>query len=202
MATKILRASDKIIKDAHDAFETIDGGELIEFPGDGGMAAGDFADIKGKGVFHLGNDRRGGARHVEIGLTSHEGDGFEIRAIPIVRPLLLGDGIRVPSDNKIQRIRPNIATTLGRVVQQTLGVRRGGRKVVIANDELVIAIGSTELHAALGLPSTDDRDAARLWPWGKSTVGHGEELAAEVRASGRPQLPQDGDVFSGVVIST
>ena len=152
VAAEILNGRDKIIEDAHDARETVDGGERIEVSGDGGVAPDHLANIERKRVLQLGDDRRRAARGVGMGLSGHEGGGLpdhegdrlEIGPLPIGRPFVLGDGIRLPGDDEVQRIGPHVAPGLCGSVQETLGVRSRGGEVVVANNELVVPIGGAE----------------------------------------------------------
>jgi hypothetical protein len=49
-----LGARNKSIKDAHNAFEAVDCGQLIEVLGHRGVAAHHLANIEGEGILHLG----------------------------------------------------------------------------------------------------------------------------------------------------
>ena len=68
VATEILNGRDKIIEDAHDTCKTVDGGECIEVPGDGGVAPNHLANIERKRILHLDGDRRRAARGVRMRL--------------------------------------------------------------------------------------------------------------------------------------
>jgi hypothetical protein len=150
------------------------------------MATDDLANVEGEGILHLGNDRRCRAGRVEIGLASHEGDRLEVSAVPIVGPLLVGFCVGSTSDDKVQRVRPDVTPGPLCMSQQTTGVGSRRFEVVIANDELVVTVLSAEPHAPVRLAGTDNRHAARLWSWGQAAVTHGEELAFEVGLASRP----------------
>src|SRR5215468_791049 len=117
VAAKILGAGDKVIKDTHDAFEPLDGGHLIELPRHGGMAADHLANIQRKRVLYLGHVRRRAPRHIEMRLAGQGRDGFEISPFAVVCPFLVGDGVRLSSDDEIERIGTNVTPRLGSEIQ-------------------------------------------------------------------------------------
>ena len=153
------------------------------------------------GAKHLGHKRRGATRHIKIRLAGHVRDGLEIGALAVVGPFLLGDCVRLSSDDKVERIGANVTPRLGSEIQQAPGMGRGHRDVVVAPNELIIPIGRAELHPTIRQPGADERHVACLRTRGEATIVQGEKLAGEVRVAGGPQLPQDGDVFAGIVIT-
>ena len=146
MAAEVLGAGDKVIKDAHDTFETVDRGQLIKTPGHGGMAPNDFANIESESVLHLGNDGGCPARCVEIGLTGHKGNGLEVSALPIVVPLPVGFRVGRTGDDEIQRLGPDVPPGLLRMSQQTPGIGSCSFEIVITNDELIVTVLRAKAH--------------------------------------------------------
>src|SRR5262249_11682330 len=104
-------------------------------------------------------------------------------------PLLLGFCVGGAGDDEVQRVWPDVTPGLLGMRQQTPRVGRGRGKVVMANNELIVPVLRTEPHAPVRLAGTDNRHTARTRAWGEPTIPHGEELPAEVRAAGGPQLP-------------
>ena len=77
---------------------------------------------------------------------------------------------------------------------------RGRRVDALAQDEVVVAVGRAELHAARALAGTDDLHVG-LRARAELAIVHLEVLALEVGRALLPQLAQDGDVFGAVVVA-
>src|SRR5262245_7580286 len=104
------------------------------------MAADELANVQSEGVLHLGDNRRGRARGGVRGSTSHEGDRLQIGTWPIVFPLLVRFCVGGAGDDEVQRVRSDVTPRPLGMREQTAGVSRRTREVVIPNDELVITI--------------------------------------------------------------